>query len=190
MSEFVVKYWRKGKPTGARPFIALNSTFEKVLFEMTLGDICESSYHTHYEWFYLNEIIFIKRTIANGPLCEYEVTLFDWYDKSKLQAEFIVEIECIINDNSVDVFEQNEELQVAPTIVRKPIKEKEHTKWFLAEERATRSFLLSVYSFGGLKEVKRLMSKATYHRNLKVCREKGYIVGDKVVKRIFISKTQ
>lgn len=190
MSVFTVNYWRKGKEQGKRGFIGFfnSTTYERVLFDSVLRDLCESTYSMHYEWFFLNNDIFIKRTKANGVRCEYTVRLFKLGDRSKLLSEYEVEIECLENDGSIDLLLQEEEMKEPKRI--KPQKRKSTTEWFRKETWAIKWFLIYLNDVGSLKALKKSgkISKATYYRNLKVCLEKGYIKNDKLVKRIFVSK--
>ncbi|WP_430405255.1 hypothetical protein [Fluviicola sp.] len=191
MSVFTVNYWRKGKEQGKRGFIGFfnSTTYERVLFDSVLGDLCESTYSMHYESFFLNNDIFIKRTKANGLRCEYTVRLFELGNRSTLLSEYEVEIECLENDNSIDLFLQEEELKEPKRVISK--KTKQHTEWFRNETRGIKWFLIYLHNAGGsLRELKNsgIISKATYHRNLNACKEKGYIKNDKLVKRIFVTK--
>ncbi len=67
-------------------------------------------------------------------------------------------------------------------------KEKKLTKWVQEESTAIRRFLIDLSHAGSLKKLKAKTSKATYYRNLKLCREKGYIVGDKLVRKVYTKK--
>lgn len=188
MNKFNVKYCRKNQIMGTQsfPVFAASTTSEEVLFEFVLSDLCESNYHTHYWWQMLNEHIFVKRIKAAGPLCEYQVLLFDIQERSKLVVEYEVEIDCIINDGTVDIFHQEEDLQTPTT--KKPKKEKLPTEWFLKESSAIKGFLILLNHYGNLKELKMNTNKATYYRNLKICLDKGYVKNGKLVKRLFVSK--
>lgn len=190
MSVFKVNYWRKGKEKGKRGFTGFfnSTTFEQVLFESTITDLCESNYFTHYEWFYLNEVVFVKRIKANGVRCEYKVLLYNMYDRSKLLSEYEVEIECLENDKSVDILLEEITLEEPKRI--KPEKKKQLTEWFRKESTTIKCFLMLLQDTGSLKELRKsgMLSKATYYRNLSVCIEKGYIKNDKLAKRLFVSK--
>lgn len=192
MSVFKVNYWRKGKEQGKRGFIGFfnSTTFEEVLFETTLSTLCESTYYTHYEWFFLNEVVFIKRAKANGARCEYNVLLFDLYDRSKLQSEYEVEIECLENDGSIDLLLQEKELKEPKRITSK--KSRQLTEWFRKESTTIKCFLMLLQDTGSLKALRKsgMISKATYYRNLNVCVEKGYIKNDKLAKRLFVTKSE
>lgn len=190
MNVFKVKYWKKNKPNGTRKFNIFGSdvNYEKVLFDGTLSHLCERTYFHNYEWFMLNEHVFVKRLKANSFICEYEVSLFDMHNTSKLLEVYNVEIECIENDQSCDLF--NEENQLKEPLMRKIEKEKHLTDWFLKEPRAIRSFLLMLTRFENLKALKKsgYISKATYYRNLNICEEKGLIKNGKITRRIQVKK--
>jgi len=192
MSVFRVNYQKKNKPTGNRefPVFAASTTFEDVLFEFLLSDLCEVNYYTHYWWQMLNEHIFIKRVNVKGLRCEYIIILCDMYHRSKVVAEYQVNIECFENDKSVDIFEQKQNFKDLPNY--KLPKDKLPTEWYTKESGAIRRFLFSLKELGSLKKLKEseFMSKATYHRNLKICIEKGYIKEGKLAKRILVSKLE
>jgi hypothetical protein len=192
MSVFRVKYWKKGKPTGSRSYTyyAQSTTFEEVLFGLMLNHICERNYYINYEWFMINEWVFVKRVQANGITCEYVVTLLVWQDRSRIAAEYIVEIEYLENDGTVNILDQKEDLE--PMVTETPKKTKLPTDWYKNETRGVRFFLLWLNQEGSLKALKKSnwMSKATYYRNLKICTEKGYIKDGKLVKRLFVSKLE
>lgn len=191
MSVFRVKYYRTGKARGARGFISLHGrSYEDVLINQAFDDLCQSVYQHTDRYVFLDNFAFVKRIRANSKLCIYQVMLFDWRDKTKLLAEYQVEIECEINDGLTDIFEQDCEFAPVPEkTMSKPLKEKSPTTWLMQEPRAVRWFLIELYYSKSLKALKETRSKATYHRNLKICQEKGYIVRNKLVKRIFVNKT-
>lgn len=192
MSVFNVKYWKKNKPNGTRNFqvFGINLTYEKVLFEFTISHLCERNYSHNYEWFMLNEHVFAKRLIANGARCEYEILLYEMNNFRKLLAEYNIEIECLENDNSADIFK--EALELKEPRIKKLAKEKSPTEWFLKESIAIRNFLIMLQDKGSLKELKKsnYLSKATYYRNLKTCEEKGYVKNGRLVKRLLVAKQQ
>lgn len=193
MNVFNVRYWKKGKENGVRKYRLhsfCSDTYESVLFEFTLDHLCESSYYWDYEWYMLNENIFVKRIRANSLICEYEVTLLDWSDRSKILANYIVEMECLEPENSDDILKQEKELK--PIKLVKPLKEKLPTVWLKNESGAIRRFLYLLKHEGSLKALKgsKYMTKPTFYRNLKVCQEKGYIVDGKLVKRLSVAKSR
>lgn len=193
MNVFNVSYWKKGKETGTRKY-RLNSlcsdTYESVLFEFTLNHLCESSYYWNYEWYMLNEDVFVKRIRANSLICEYEVILLHWRDRSKILANYIIEMECLESDGSVDILEQEKELK--PLKLAKPLKEKLPTAWLKNESGAIRRFLYLLEHEGSLKALRNsvYMTKPTFYRNLKICQDKGYIVNGKLVKRLSVTKSE
>jgi hypothetical protein len=196
MNAFRVKYFKTGKPKGARGFLCFDSrTYEDVLFTQTINNLCMPNYQTEYWYVMLNEHIFIKRLRANSSICIYEVQLFDMSQRTKFLVEYQVEIECVENDGCGDILEQEQE--IIPIEQRKPAnptKSERLTEWYSKEPRAVRIFLFWLNKAGSLEELKKTMpetmSKATYYRNLKLCREKGFIKGNKMVKRIFINKIE
>ncbi|WP_343633973.1 hypothetical protein [Fluviicola sp.] len=191
MNVFNVRYWKKGKENGVRKYrlhSLCSDTYESVLFEFTLDHLCESSYYWDYEWYMLNEHVFVKRIRANSLICEYEVTLLHWKDRSKIVATYIVEMECLESENSDNILKQEKELK--PLKLAKPLKEKLPTVWLKNESGAIRRFLYLLKHEGSLKALKgaTYMTKPTFYRNLKVCQEKGYIVDGKLVKRLLVTK--
>lgn len=190
MSVFKVDYCQKGKPTGTRKFLSMQTTsYEDALFSFTLDKLCLSIYKVEYWWPYLNDNLFIHRVSANAKLCVYDVMLFDMQNRMKLLADYEVTIECIMNDSLEDIFEEANELTpVQERKIPKPLKSKQLTEWVKNESTPIKGFLILLDHAKSLKKLREGMSKATYYRNLKICQEKGYIEGNKLVKRIFVRK--
>lgn len=192
MNVFKVKYWKIDKLNGTRKFNVRGSdiNYERVLFDFTLSHLCERTYFHNYEWFMLNEHVFVKRLKANSVICEYQVSFFDIHNKSKLLETYKVEIECLENDHSKDLFLQ--QFEIKEPMHREIEKEKLPTAWFLEEPRAVRWFLLMLQEYKTLKALKNsgIFSKATYYRNLKKCEEKGLISNGKITRRLEVKKTR
>lgn len=191
MNEFEVKFWEEGKPTGARTFLATNyESFESVLFNCVLSDICMRKYETEYWWSMLGDHVFVNRLRANSHICEYEITLNTLHNRTRLLAKFRVEIHTIRYATGHPEYPEillRQEQDVDRRVEHPKKKEQHFTKWILKEPRATRMFLVDLHLAGSLRELKKNMNKATYYRNLKVCREKGFIDGDKLVRKVFVT---
>lgn len=195
VSQFECKFWEEGKPTGTRGFLVVNhDSYEEILVECVMNDICLRKYHMDYWWPMLNDHIFVKRMHANSHICEYKIDLYDPRKKDNLIGTFFVEITTLSysfpkGDNPTKLLlEESNEYKQKRIAIQKAAKEEHLTKWVREETRAIRWFLLDLAKEGSLKGVKEKMSKATFHRNLKVCRDKGYIVGDKLVRKVYVKK--
>lgn len=140
MNHFKVAYWKKNKPTGTRKYIVsgMKLSYEDVLFDFTLCHLCERNYFLDYEWFMLNEHVFVKRLRANSLICEYEVSLFDLQNRSILLEVYNVEIECLENDNSCNLF--NEHYDLEEPRIKNTAKKKQPTEWLMEESPAIRNF--------------------------------------------------
>jgi len=190
MNTFKVEYCKKGKPTSTQKFYSMHTTsYEDVLFSHTLNKLCLSTYQVDDWSLGLNENIFICRGSANSKLCTYNIHLFDMQNKMKLLAEYWVNIECIENDGLSDIFEQLYEIiPVQECKIQKRLKKQQPTEWIKKEKTSIQKFVILLDKFKSLKKLKEIMPKATYYRNLKICREKGYIQGNRLAKRVFVSK--
>lgn len=192
MNQFEVKFWEEDKPTGTRSFPCNNyDSFEEVLFNCVISDLCMRKYDTEYWWPMLGDHVFVQRLHANAHICEYEITLNALSDRTKFLAKFRVEIQTIWYATEHPDYPEIllcEEQDVDKRVDHSKKKEKHFTKWILEESRAVRMFLLDLHLAGSLRELKKNTNKATYYRNLKICREKGFIVGDKLVRKVFVTK--
>lgn len=195
ISQFECTFWEDGKPTGTRSFRVVNyDSYEDILFGCVMNDICMRKYHMDYWWPMLNDHVFINRAHANSHICEYKIDLYDPWKKDKLIGTFYVEISTLSyaypkgEDPTKLLLVENNEYKQRKVIEKKPPKEEHLTNWVKNETTAIRWFLMGLVHAGSLRALKGKMSKATYYRNLKLCREKGYIVGDKLVRKVFIKK--
>jgi hypothetical protein len=188
--EFIVKYWKKNKKRGTQSFAIYGEslTYENILFDCVLNSICESHYQHHYFFSFLDNHLFRKRVQATEHICKYEVQVYDMFDRSKLIAEYEVEMECVVKLRSNDILVENIEYLPRPNIKSK---EKQLSEWFTKESTATKSFLRQLDMEGSLSRLKKqsYMYKSTFYINLKVCEDKGYIKDGKIVKRLFITKS-
>lgn len=193
---FEVKFWEEGKPQGTRSFQARNyDSYEKILFNCVLSGLCMRKYHTEYEWFMLNEHVFIKRINANSHICEYRIQLYDMFNREKFICDFNVEIHTITycypdgEDYLKMLLSEEKEYQKKESQLTEKDNRtngnKKLTKWVLEESSAIRWFLIQLINAGSLKNLQKEMNKATYYRNLKECREKGYIEGDKLKRKVY-----
>lgn len=189
MSEFIVKYWRKDKRTGTQSYgvKADSFTYENVLFQFVLNDICKSTYHVEYFFPMLNDDVFIKRINVNNFICSYEIILCNNYTKAVVD-EFFVEIKCKINDESIDLSEELNSLEAYKPLSNGQEKTKQLTEWLIKENYGVRMFIVMLESYGSLKKLKSHYSKSTYHRNLKICQDKGYVKNGELAKRVYITK--
>lgn len=104
MNLFSIEYRKAGKPTSTRKF-TLDSpyTFDIILFDDVMDKICMSIYKTELLGTEMEELIDVKRTIANQAICEYKIKLKEDYSSSKVIVEYEVEIECLIKNNDIDL---------------------------------------------------------------------------------------
>jgi hypothetical protein len=104
MANFTLKFWKKNKRTGTKIFEITNfDTYEDVLFEIVLNQICEFVYGNDYFYLFLNNHIFITEKTSNNFISTYEIHVYDERDWSKKIVDYCVEIECLLKLENEDI---------------------------------------------------------------------------------------
>lgn len=194
MNQFKVNYYEISKPTGKRSYLGVYRTFEEVLFA-SFGVIetihLQATKGYPYDWMFLNHSVFVQRTNMNSMICEYDIQIHHPNKWDEVKGNYKVEIECLTPPVDPEfqnqLFEHNREIGRSYKSP-KTKKYKQLTSWLLNENRGVRWFILQLHESGSLKALKKEIPKATYYRNLKVCKEKGYVQNGKLVKRVYVTK--
>jgi hypothetical protein len=181
---FKVKLFKVNQPTSTRYFeIDAKSTFEEIMVDYILEIICVKIYKYYYHEM-IGQYVTMKRVNVYNEICLYSVVLRDLNNLGKILFEYKVEIDCIKNSNDINLADEKYIIDNKSNFTQ-IIKEKSPTNWFLKERSAIRMFLMVFSDLkGDVKEIKKRISKATYHRHIKYCKEKGYIVNGKLVRKI------
>ena len=186
---FTAKFWDVNKPNGSRSLgTYLDSfNFEDILQRILLEDLCEKVYN-HSDRMIIENNVIIEKIKINPLICEYSVKFKNLMDDSKITREFHIRIECVKNFGNSNINEEQ-----IPSIylsnrkiVSKVLKEKKITNWVLNEKSAIKRFLIKVNEVKNLDELKHSMPKATYYRNMKYCKEKGYIINGKLTRKVMV----
>lgn len=193
MYNFKVTYYETSKPTGKRSFLGIAMNYETVLFNQVLDTIhLQSTNGYNYDWLFLNHSVFAQRTNMNTMICEYDVQIYHPLKEGELSGNYKVEIECLNPPKEAqeqeELFEHYREIGIKYK-EPEPRKSKQLTSWLQNEDRRIKWFIIQLNSAGSLKALKKELSKATYYRNLRECEQKGYIQNGKLVKRVFITKS-
>ena len=187
MNVFEIKYWKIGKSTGAiKQGISGLATYEEVLFRYMLNKVSNSIYHMDYWYAMLGEHVFVERKSANSKICVYEVALNDLYKRDLELFKYKVEIECVYDSKEGDICEEEEDLNYRTPESKDKKESKQFTKWVMNESRAIRWFLWQLDQVKSLELLKEETSKATYYRNLKACKAKGYIKDGQLVRKVWV----
>lgn len=105
MNLFSVEYRKVGKPTSTRKSILESPfTYDMILYDDVMDKITMSVYGAELLGFEMEELIDVKRIIANQSMCEYQITLKD-YRTRKTVAEYEVEINCLAKKSDIDLTE-------------------------------------------------------------------------------------
>jgi hypothetical protein len=194
MYNFKVTYYEISKPTGKRSYLGNYDAYEDSLFASfgVLETIhLQATKGYHYDWMFLNNSVFVQRINMNTLICEYDVQIYHPSKEGELIGNYRVEIECL---NPPKEIQKQDELfyhyrEIGEKHEKpKPTKAKKLTSWLQNEDRGIKWFIIQLNDQGSLKKLKMQMSKATYYRNLKACKEKGYIQNGKLVKRVYVTK--
>lgn len=106
MNLFSVEYRKVGKPTSTRKFTLVSPfTYDIILYEDVMDKITMSVYKAKLLGFEMEEIIDVKRIIANQSMCEYKITLKDINRNGETVAEYEVEINCLTKTSDIDLTE-------------------------------------------------------------------------------------
>lgn len=186
-NQFNVKYFKVNQPTSTR-YLGVNGpfTFEDVMVEYILELLCEKTYK-YYFYEMIGQYVTMKRSNVFNEICQYSVILRDLENLEKVLFEYNVEIDCIKNNNNINLAEEKYIIDSNNGSFTPKFKDKKFTKWILNERLAVRTFLLvMIETEGDINKLKKYMSKATYHRHMKYCKEKGYIVDGKLVRKVLV----
>lgn len=182
---FRAQYTKVGKPTSTRIGDYRYSTFENVL-ESLLSTFCNSVFKHDYRFWY-DEDILLKRLMETKIVCRYLVSMLD-HETKKTICEYEIEIECLHDSKEVDIMEQflTIEESISKPVVEPKVKKVRPAKWIIEEGSAVRFFLLDLMQEkGNLNNLKTKTPKVTYYRNLKTCKEKGYIINGELAKNCY-----
>lgn len=106
MNLFSVEYRKVGKPTSTRKFTLVSpDTYDRILYDDVINNITMSVYKTELLGFELEEMIDVRRIVANQLMCEYQITLKDINRTGKTVAEYEVEINCLTKTSDIDLTE-------------------------------------------------------------------------------------
>lgn len=195
MNKFNVSYYEVSKPKGKRSFFANAQNYDTVLIKMVMDKIhLQATKGYNFDLISLNHSVFVQRVAMNGMISEYNVQIHNSIKRDEVLGNYKVEIECDSPpknneelENLCEPYCYEFEGEYLPLI---PKKTKGLTTWLENESNALRRFIIGLDMAGSLKEYKKQISKATYYRHLKVCKEKGYIKNGKLVKRVWIAKLE
>lgn len=106
MNFFSIEYRKVGKPTSTRKFTLVSpDTYYRILYDDVMDKITMSVYRAELLGFEMEELINVKRIIANQSMCEYQITLKDYNRTGKTVAEYEVEINCLTKKSDIDLTE-------------------------------------------------------------------------------------
>lgn len=182
---FRAQYTKVGKPTSTRVGDYRYPTFEGVLEDL-INTFCKSVFKDDYRFWY-DEDILLKRLMETKIVCRYLVSMLD-HGTKKTICEYEVEIECLHDSKEIDIMERflTIDESISKSVVEQEVKKDKPAKWIMEEGTAVKFFLLNlIQENGNLNKLKTKIPKATYYRNLKICKEKGYVVNGKLAKNCY-----